>query len=241
MVDFKQFRIENFNIDRVKDRTIEELLGLSRGLLADGAINEAEARFLSQWLERHFAFHCEPPFNFLVERLRDYMADGRIDDDELEDLRSILQGLAGREVIVGSRAALTSTTFPLTQPVPPVYIRDRAFCFTGIFIHGSRAKCHADTLDRDGIIKTCVSPLIDYLVIGDISSPVWINTSFGRKIQGALELVKAGKDVGIISEETWLKALEQNLEPPSQEEETAEEALIEEAVDEVCSNQGNLF
>ena len=48
----------------------------------------------------------------------------------------------------------------------------------------------------------------DYLVIGDLSSRDWKFSSFGRKIEKAIEYRDSGKsDVAIISEQMWLERL----------------------------------
>ncbi|MDP2358612.1 MAG: hypothetical protein Q8M31_21515 [Beijerinckiaceae bacterium] len=39
-----------FNRARLDDRLVNELIGLARGLLADGEVNEAEAKYLLAWL-----------------------------------------------------------------------------------------------------------------------------------------------------------------------------------------------
>lgn len=36
--------------DRISSRQVDELIGLARGLAADGSINKAEVEFLQKWL-----------------------------------------------------------------------------------------------------------------------------------------------------------------------------------------------
>jgi hypothetical protein len=43
------------------------------------------------------------------------------------------------------------------------------------------------------------------MVIGTRVSPNWITTSYGRKIQEAMELKSAGSKITIISERYWLE------------------------------------
>ncbi|NCC30133.1 MAG: hypothetical protein EOM22_18785, partial [Gammaproteobacteria bacterium] len=42
-----------FSQSRLSDRGIDELIGLCRGVLADGVLVESEVRFLADWLDRH--------------------------------------------------------------------------------------------------------------------------------------------------------------------------------------------
>lgn len=46
--------VRNIHAARVSTRTVDELIGLSKGIIADGVINEAEAAFLVQWLEENY-------------------------------------------------------------------------------------------------------------------------------------------------------------------------------------------
>ena len=47
----------------------------------------------------------------------------------------------------------------------------------------------------------------DYLVIGELCSPEWVHTTFGRSIERAIELREGGANIAIISEEHWVDAL----------------------------------
>ena len=42
---------------RRKDRAVDELVGICRGLLADGHVNLQEAQFLREWIERNLGSH----------------------------------------------------------------------------------------------------------------------------------------------------------------------------------------
>ena len=50
-----------------------------------------------------------------------------------------------------------------------------------------------------------VTQNIHYLIIGSIGSDDWIHSSFGRKIEKALQFKKQGKNIIIISEDHWTK------------------------------------
>ena len=51
------------------DRDIATLQGLCRGILADGLVNEAEAREFRKWVERFHAQNPVWPLADIVERL----------------------------------------------------------------------------------------------------------------------------------------------------------------------------
>ena len=47
----------------------------------------------------------------------------------------------------------------------------------------------------------------DYLVIGSYATDSWAHSSWGRKIEKAVEMTNKGHPVKIISEEHWSKSL----------------------------------
>ncbi len=53
---------------RLNDRAIDELIGLSRGLTADGAVNQSEAEFLLKWMEDNSSYCQDPLVNQLYFR-----------------------------------------------------------------------------------------------------------------------------------------------------------------------------
>jgi hypothetical protein len=42
-----------FNHSRLNDRKVDELIGLCKGLIADGVVNQAEAEFIQSWLRNN--------------------------------------------------------------------------------------------------------------------------------------------------------------------------------------------
>ena len=49
--------------DRITSRQIDELVGLARGVAADGVINQAEVEFLQKWLAANRAISDQPPLH----------------------------------------------------------------------------------------------------------------------------------------------------------------------------------
>jgi hypothetical protein len=74
------------NAARLTDRVIDEMIGLARGILADGDVVQQEAEFLMQWLERsRHAAHTWPT-DVLYERVREMLQDDLLDVKEREEL-----------------------------------------------------------------------------------------------------------------------------------------------------------
>lgn len=62
--------------DRIASRQIDELIGLARGLVADGRINQAEVEFLRKWLVANAAISDQPLIRTLYRRVNEILADG---------------------------------------------------------------------------------------------------------------------------------------------------------------------
>lgn len=176
-----------------------ELLGMGRGLIADGKVDQDEAEALLAFLEAQADVPQEPLALDLREQVRGMLADGVLDEAESARLYETLSKLVGGEQALGE--CLRATTLPLDDPMPEVAFEGRKFCLTGNF-SGDRKDCVARIEARGGMIQTAVSGKTDYLVIGEYASPAWKQSSYGGKIEKAVELKAAGKGVRIISEET---------------------------------------
>jgi hypothetical protein len=71
---------------RRADRASNELVGLCRGLLADGYVSQMEAEFLKGWIERNAQFTGVYPFDRIYSQLSSILRDGFVDADESADL-----------------------------------------------------------------------------------------------------------------------------------------------------------
>lgn len=190
---------------RRQDRTTDELVGLCRGLLADGHVSQMEAEFLKDWIERNAEFVDQYPFNRIYSLLVRILSDGFIDQDESSDLHDTLIRFVGGEAI-GESASLSSA-LPLCQPAPPAIHEGQVFVVTGTFSFGTRSLVSKTIEDKGGRVAGNVSQKINYLIIGELGSRDWINSNAGRKIQSAIELRDGGTAIRIISEQHWLAAL----------------------------------
>lgn len=193
---------------RRQDRTIDELIGICRGILFDGAISTAEAASLRDWLLRNANCAHTYPFTVLLTRLHDALLDGVIDEEEEKDLLFALSTFVGGEADGehGSESASKSSELPLDNPPPSSIDHASMFVVTGTFAFGSRAQVISEIQSRGGSASSAVSRKVRYLVVGEIGSRDWIHSSYGRKIEKAVELRGDGVPIAIVSERHW-KAL----------------------------------
>ncbi|WP_005225040.1 BRCT domain-containing protein [Marichromatium purpuratum] len=196
--------LDRFNRKAICDRQIDTLIGLSKGLIADGRINQEEADFLHGWLIHNQSAAENPIVLNLFEKVSSMLEDGVLDDDESQELFSILQHFAGERPEVGELAKATS--LPLDDPAPEIIIPGSSFLFTGTCAFGSRKKCHEATEALGGLIAKSVNKSLNFLVIGTYVTDSWAHESFGRKIEKAAEYRSQGIPVSIITESSWIEA-----------------------------------
>jgi len=190
---------------RIHDRLIDELIGISRGVIADGVVDEAEAIFLAQWIENHRDIANRWPVNVVYARVSEMLQDGVLSDNEQADLLDTLRELTGDTSPLQEQNH--STALPLCRPAPEVVFDDQVFCLTGKFAYGSNQECEESILDIGGRVVSMPTQDTNYLVIGEFCSPDWIHTVFGRSIERAVGLRDQGLDLKIISERHWVDAM----------------------------------
>lgn len=190
-----------FNRKAVDDRQIDTLIGLSKGIVADGRVDQAEAETLHTWLIQARHATENPVIINLLGRVSVMLEDGVLDADESSELLATLRGIAGPDASIGELAH--PTTLPLDVPQPLVEFAGSRFVFTGTCVFGTRAQCAAATVERGGIVAGNVTKQTSFLVLGTYVTDSWIHETYGRKIEKAMEYRDAGVPVAIISEEHW--------------------------------------
>lgn len=196
-----------FNKNRLKTRASNELVGIAKGLIADGKLNEQEVDFLCSWLSNNTEYYHTFPYNILFDRIEVMLSDNMIDEDERKELFELLTELTG-EKKVKEEFEDFATTLPLTKPCPEIIIPDHTFCLTGTFLSGQRKDCEQAIFERGGIIQSSVTLALDYLVIGSKPTKDWKHSSFGNKILKAADYNSEKKaKIKIICENDWIEAM----------------------------------
>lgn len=195
-----------FNRARRAERDLSEMLGLAKGVLADGVVTEAEAELLRNWALRHPDATEQWPVNILKERLDRIFADGCVNEPERRDLSSLLESIVGGTagVVVGEDAA---TELPIDRPPPALLWQGSVFVFTGKFALGPRRDCQRHVIGLGAKCEDTVTRRTNYLVVGTFGSRDWVHTPFGRKIEKAVKYRESGLRLAIVGEEHWAAAL----------------------------------
>lgn len=192
---------------RQLDKSMEMLLGLVTGIVADGYLHELEIKMLNTWLTDHADIAAVWPGSAIAQLLRSVLADGVITEAERDHLENTLTQLAASDFAHTGSISPEVIALPLDEHCT-MSLQDANVCLTGEFLFGTRARCEEITAKAGAIPLGTVTKKIAYLIVGTNVSPHWAHTSYGRKIQQAMELQQAGHHIRIISERRWLTALE---------------------------------
>lgn len=191
-----------YNAERRAERDLCEMLGLAKGVLADGRVNEEEALAFRTWFDSRPEVAAHWPGIAIARRLRAIYSDGSASQDELDDLRDLLSELTGGEagVICGEVA---SSELPLDRPPPSIEVTNRVFVLTGRFALGPRKACEESVRRIGGWCDADVTQRTDYLVIGTFASRDWKTSAFGKKILKAMEYRANHGKPRILGEDHW--------------------------------------
>lgn len=189
-----------FGRKRIAARQIDELIGLARGLAADGVINLAEVDYLRSWLAANAAITDHPVLTGLYDRVAETLEDDELGPEEAAELVVALNALSGAGFELGEVGK--SCELPFCSPMPAILFQDRQFSFTGTFNYGSRKDCELSVVERGGRCGN-VTRRTNVLVIGHYATESWMHSSFGDKIIRACELRQGGNPICIVSEEHW--------------------------------------
>ncbi|MFI5400209.1 MAG: hypothetical protein ACHQZQ_04050 [SAR324 cluster bacterium] len=188
---------------------LSELVGICKGVIADGVVAPEEAVFLRDWLAGHQALLDCWPADVISRRLEQVFADGKVDAQEQADLLVLLTKISSSQPPV-NQAGAGAEPLPVSMPEPLVQIANKRFCLSGRFVYGPHSRCREAIRRRGGWIDPNPGPQTDYLVIGGLSLSDWRQSPDGRKVLRAQELQKEGHSVRIVSEENWCIALTAN-------------------------------
>lgn len=204
--------IRAIETQRIKKAT-EHLLGICSGLTADGHISESEVHFLRNWISNNADIAEDWPGIVIAQRINEILADGIITADERMDLLDTLRELSGNRYAETGTAATDCPVIPIDDD-PCIFFRDMSFCLTGRFLWGTRASCERVILNLGGTVIDNVTKRMNYLVIGAMIEPQWAHTTYGRKIEQAMQYREKGAEISIVTEQQWTAAL-QDLANPS--------------------------
>lgn len=196
IVNFREFSYLN------GEARSNELIGLIKGVAADGELADSEIVLIQSWLEKNIDLFDEWPVSVIKQRIQAILADGSVSAEERLDLLETIQKITGDSFEQTSIADGMATAF-LEDALDAIEHEGRCFCFTGQFVSGGRAAVESAAIRRGARISKSVTGKVDYLVIGTLASRDWRFSAHGRKIEEALRLQQGGATIAITTERTW--------------------------------------
>ena len=190
---------------RDQDRaSANTLTGIIQGVTADTIILDEEILSLNRWLKHNPTTAWPAPI--IKDQLKKILADKIITVAEKDSLKNLLASLGATKLTkTGSVSGLTAT-FGTTIP-EKIIVTEKIFCFTGTFIYGNRSACENLVFELGGKTVKNITQKTNYLILGEFPSRDWITSSYGLKIQAALELKKEGRSIELLTEETWFNLI----------------------------------
>ena len=182
------------------------MVGLARGIVADGKVSSEEAARLSNWTRKNLDVASRWPANLLSRRLERIFADGRLDSKERKRLAALLGQLADNPAGLGAGFPLVSD-LPITVPEPAVVFEGKTFVFAGEMAYGPTRACEREVLELGGTCERAVNRRTDYVVIGSLAATDWAQSEFGSLVDEVVQYRARGVPIAVITEEHWAAAL----------------------------------
>lgn len=197
----------------VSTSSIQFLNGLIHGIMADRQISDGEIQALHLWLDTNDFLQGIYPFDELCAIVHTILDDKVITAEERNGLLAFMSNLVefrdSYNLVEADFVELRTkySVGGICAYCPEVEIREKVFCFTGESYRSTRAEIKAEIENIGGIFRSSVTKNTDYLVVGNAGNPCWAYSCYGRKIEEAMALRKAGAKVQIINETDFWDAV----------------------------------
>lgn len=184
----------------------DAVVSLLLEILVKKRIDSEDTKQVLDWSVNYSIDPDEWPAGAIARRLARVCRPGPIRDDEAEDLKLLLDDLAGDpDPIIAEPTAI-----PFTDPPPRIQFANKQFVFTGHFVYGVAA-CIEVLWLQGGAPGETVTALTDYLVVGALRSQEWVENSIRTDVERVLaqncQVGPVAKQTAIISEESFLHAI----------------------------------
>lgn len=204
-------------VPKVATTAIRRLHGVLHGIAIDNKIEEQEVRGLGDWLNMHEQFQEYWPFSDICSLVKRILEDGVVDERERVELLEycgnfgethIKDPVIHDEMYAKEFAQTYSSSLqPFTDLCDrkcKIEFKNHTFCFTGPARTGPRKELHKIVESLGGRPSKTVIRELDYLVIGAQSSPCWVYSTYGRKIEKVMEYRKQGDKTAILHEDDFI-------------------------------------
>lgn len=204
---------DNSSYYNIVTSSVQFLHGMIHGIMADSDISDKEIRTLSDWLTSNDYLQGTYPFDELNSLLHTILEDGVITADE----RNSLLAFCSNVVDFKDSINLHEPDFEALRKkysidgicayCPDLTFDGKVFCFTGESYRATRKEIVEEIERLGGTFISNVSRKTDYLIVGNAGNPCWAYSCYGRKIEAAMSVRRAGGKVQIINETDFWDAV----------------------------------
>lgn len=192
---------------------IQRLHAMLGGIASDGTITEEELRGLSNWLSEHEHLKTCWPYEEVGSLITGVLSDKKIDSIEqqfIKELFTEFTSILDNKTIVSPKITVNGNVMGLCAVCPDITFLGSKFCFTGTSYKYTRPQLSELVKKFGGEVVNSISAKLDYLIIGADGNPCWAYACYGRKVEKAIELRKAGSHLLLIHENDFHDAVADN-------------------------------
>lgn len=138
------------------------------------------------------------------------LKDGLVDEAESKFLQvffSEFLSVLDDKTITSPIVNIESSIVGVCAVCPEIVFEGSSFCFTGESSKFKRSELAKLVTTLGGNTSSSLTKAVDYLVIGAEGNPCWAYACYGRKVEKAVELRKAGSKLQIIHENDFHDAV----------------------------------
>lgn len=189
---------------------LQRLHAILGGIVADGHVTEQELSGLSDWLQEHEHLRTCGPYDEVDSLIVGVLQDKRIDEQEhamLKGFFSEFLAIMDDRTIVSPVVIENASIVGLCAVGPEIEIVGSTFCFTGASTRYKRDDLAEVVRRLGGEFASSLTKTVRYLVIGADGNPCWAYACYGRKVEKAVAMRKAGAKVLIVHENDFHDAV----------------------------------
>lgn len=197
---------------------MQQLHGILAGVAADGLVSREELEGLRDWMEAVENLKGTWPYDEIDTLITRVLSDGRIDAEEQKFLLAFTEGFlrSSNGLVLESPFQEELVRNGICAVQPEVVFDRKKFCVTGSSPRASRRQIETVVTQLGGKAHPRVVKDLDYLVVAAERSLSWAFSCYGRKVEAAMELRRAGCRLSIVHEtDFWDAASERGVAVPT--------------------------
>lgn len=189
---------------------IQKLHAVVAGIASDGEVSIEELKGLSAWLDEHEHLKRCWPYDEIESLVTSVLVDKKIDPEEHKWLMSYFGqfvSILDNKTIISPVLLEGTNLVGLCAVCPEISFSDTLFCLTGQSYKYTRSEFEDIISSLGGKSANSVSKKVNYLVVGSEGNPCWAYACYGRKVEKAVELRRAGYPIVIVHENDFHDAV----------------------------------